>query len=136
MPRPDHLNGGRGAPGAKRRSARASIVPSPALKKVAASAILDDPITAAKAAWLRHVNDDSPGITRHKAQYGFDYRDIHGELISDVETLSRIKSLAISAGMDGCVDLSFTKRPHPGDRPRRARTQAISLSPALARNAR
>ena len=95
MPRPDHLNGGRGAPGAKRRSARASIVPSPALKKVAASAILDDPITAAKAAWLRHVNDDSPGITRHKAQYGFDYRDIHGELISDVETLSRIKSLAI-----------------------------------------
>ena len=95
MPRPDHLNGGRGAPGAKRRSPRAPIIPSPALKKVAASAILDDPIAAARAARLRHVSDDSPGITRHQAQHGFDYRDIHGELISDIETLSRIKSLAI-----------------------------------------
>ena len=95
MPRPDHLNGGRGEAGAKRQLARASIVPSPALKKVAASAILDDPIAAAKAARLRHVSDDSPGLTRHKAQHGFDYRDIHGELISNVETLSRIKSLAI-----------------------------------------
>jgi DNA topoisomerase-1 len=59
-----------------------------------ASAVLD-PIAAAKAAQLRHVSDDSPGITRHKARHGFDYRDFHGDLISDVETLGRIKSLAI-----------------------------------------
>ena len=44
---------------------------------------------------LRHVSDDSPGITRHKARYGFDYRDLDGALIADMETLGRIKSLAI-----------------------------------------
>lgn len=54
-----------------------------------------DPVAAAKAAKLRHVSDDAPGITRQKAASGFDYRDIHGELIADVETLGRIKSLAI-----------------------------------------
>jgi DNA topoisomerase-1 len=58
-------------------------------------AALLDPVAAAKTAGLRHVRDDAPGITRHKAQHGFDYRDIHGELIGDMETLGRIKSLAI-----------------------------------------
>jgi len=54
-----------------------------------------DPVAAAKAANLRHVSDDAPGITRQKARQGFNYRDIHGELIADMETLGRIKSLAI-----------------------------------------
>ena len=44
---------------------------------------------------LRHVSDDGPGITRHKARHGFDYRDLDGALIADMETLGRIKSLAI-----------------------------------------
>ena len=65
------------------------------LESLPAPALLDDPVAAAKAARLRHVSDDRPGITRHQARHGFDYRDIHGELISDVDTLSRIKSLAI-----------------------------------------
>ena len=65
------------------------------LESLPAPALLDDPVAAAKAARLRHVSDDGPGITRHQARHGFDYRDIHGELISDVDTLSRIKSLAI-----------------------------------------
>jgi len=54
-----------------------------------------DPVAAARAAKLRHVSDDAPGIARHKARHGFDYRDLQGELIADMETLGRIKSLAI-----------------------------------------
>ena len=54
-----------------------------------------DPVAAASAARLRHVSDEAPGITRHKARHGFSYRDVHGELIADTETLGRIKSLAI-----------------------------------------
>jgi DNA topoisomerase-1 len=60
-----------------------------------------DPVSAAHAAKLRHVSDDRPGITRHKAVNGFDYRDIHGELISDMETLARIRSLAIPPAWTG-----------------------------------
>jgi DNA topoisomerase-1 len=62
---------------------------------VAALVSAEDAVTAAKAARLRHVSDDRPGITRHKARHGFDYREPEGGLISDIETLSRVKSLAI-----------------------------------------
>jgi DNA topoisomerase IB-like protein len=54
-----------------------------------------DPVAAAKLAKLRHVSDDMPGITRHKARSGFDYRYPDGELVGDIETLKRIRSLAI-----------------------------------------
>src|SRR5690349_17316825 len=54
-----------------------------------------DPLAAARLARLRHVDSNMPGITRHKARHGFDYRDRDGELIGDEETLRRIKSLAI-----------------------------------------
>jgi DNA topoisomerase-1 len=54
-----------------------------------------DPVAAAKLAKLRHVGDDMPGITRHKARSGFDYRHPNGELVRDFETLKRIKSLVI-----------------------------------------
>jgi DNA topoisomerase-1 len=54
-----------------------------------------DPRAAAKLAKLRHVSDDIPGITRHKARNGFDYRFPDGELVRDMETLRRIRSLAI-----------------------------------------
>jgi DNA topoisomerase-1 len=67
-------------------------LPVPA-ELVAAAAL--DPVAAARAAQLRHVSDDEPGITRHKAEHGFDYRDPAGGLISDLETLRRIKALAI-----------------------------------------
>ena len=36
-----------------------------------------------------------PGITRHKARNGFDYRLPDGSLVRDIETLKRIRSLAI-----------------------------------------
>jgi DNA topoisomerase I len=68
----------------------------PALKgaSVAFQAALD-PLAAAKLAKLRHVSDDMPGITRHKARNGFDYRFPDGELVRDIETLKRIRSLVI-----------------------------------------
>jgi DNA topoisomerase-1 len=54
-----------------------------------------DPLAAARLAKLRHVSDEMPGITRHKARSGFDYRLPKGELVRDIETLKRIRSLAI-----------------------------------------
>jgi DNA topoisomerase I len=68
----------------------------PALKgaSVAFQAALDS-MAAAKLAKLRHVSDDMPGITRHKARNGFDYRFPDGELVRDIETLKRIRSLVI-----------------------------------------
>jgi DNA topoisomerase I len=54
-----------------------------------------DPVAAAKLAKLRHVSDDMPGTTRHKARNGFDYRLPDGQLVRDLDTLKRIRSLAI-----------------------------------------
>jgi DNA topoisomerase-1 len=54
-----------------------------------------EPETAARLARLRYVRDDTPGITRHKAKDGFDYRRPDGEPVRDAETLQRIRSLAI-----------------------------------------
>ena len=60
-----------------------------------------DPLTAAKLAKLRHVSDDMPGITRHKARHGFDYRQPDGELVRDIDTLKRIRSLVIPPAWTG-----------------------------------
>jgi DNA topoisomerase-1 len=60
-----------------------------------------DPVAAAKLAKLRHVSDDMPGITRHKARHGFDYRHPDGELVRDMETLKRIRSLAVPPAWTG-----------------------------------
>ncbi|GAB3455002.1 DNA topoisomerase IB [Massilia terrae] len=54
-----------------------------------------DPPAAAKAAGLRYVNDSKPGIRREPAADGFRYVDAKGERIEDLDTLRRIKSLAI-----------------------------------------
>jgi DNA topoisomerase-1 len=55
----------------------------------------EEPVAAARAARLRHVTDDIPGITRHRAASGFDYRDADGNLIGNSETLRWIRALAI-----------------------------------------
>ena len=47
------------------------------------------------SAGLRHVSDAAPGIARRKARHGFDYYDQSGAPIADIETLARIKSLAV-----------------------------------------
>ena len=54
-----------------------------------------DPVVAAKLAKLRHVSDDTPGIKRRQARRGFDYRLPDGEFVRDIDTLMRIRSLAI-----------------------------------------
>jgi DNA topoisomerase I len=54
-----------------------------------------NPQTAAGLARLHHTTDDRPGITRHKARTGFDYRQPDGSWVRDIETLQRIKSLVI-----------------------------------------
>jgi len=54
-----------------------------------------DPTVAAKRAALRYVNDLMPGITRHAARNGFDYRLPDGSLVRDIATLKRIRALAI-----------------------------------------
>ena len=62
---------------------------------VATSIAALDPAVAAKRAQLRYVSDSMPGITRHKARNGFDYRLPDGTLVRDIESLKRIRKLAI-----------------------------------------
>jgi DNA topoisomerase I len=54
-----------------------------------------DPIEAAKAAKLRYVSDEDPGIRRKRSGKGFSYIDADGKTIHDEQTLARIKALAI-----------------------------------------
>ncbi len=54
-----------------------------------------DPRAQAKAADLRYVNDDEPGITRKKSGRGFVYTGSNGERIRDKATLERIRALVI-----------------------------------------
>src|SRR6185503_13747592 len=58
-------------------------------------AALQDPVVSARVVGLRHVSDQSPGITRERAGKNFRYRDAAGKLVRDAETLRRIKSLVI-----------------------------------------
>ncbi|HVU10819.1 MAG TPA: hypothetical protein VHD90_06050 [Phototrophicaceae bacterium] len=54
-----------------------------------------DPRAQAKAADLRYVNDDEPGITRKKSGHGFVYTGSNGERVRDKATLKRIRALVI-----------------------------------------
>lgn len=54
-----------------------------------------DPPAAARAAGLRYVHDDRPGIRRVPDEEGFRYVDAHGDPVEDEATLKRIRSLAI-----------------------------------------
>jgi DNA topoisomerase-1 len=54
-----------------------------------------NPPAAAKAAGLRYVLDDRPGIRRVPENDSFRYLDARGEPIEDEATLGRIKALAI-----------------------------------------
>jgi DNA topoisomerase-1 len=54
-----------------------------------------EPHKAAKAASLKYVTDETPGIRRRKAGTGFTYVDARGKPIRDERTLRKIKSLVI-----------------------------------------
>jgi DNA topoisomerase-1 len=53
------------------------------------------PEDAARAADLRHVSDDRPGITRKRSGRGFSYANPDGTAMRDRVTLARIRALAI-----------------------------------------
>jgi len=52
-------------------------------------------LLAARAAGLRYVDPDEPGIARRRAGSGFGYRDADGKRVADRVTLQRIRALAI-----------------------------------------
>lgn len=54
-----------------------------------------DPPAAAKAAGLRYVHDDRPGIRREPDGDAFRYLDAQGAVVEDETTLKRIRALAI-----------------------------------------
>jgi DNA topoisomerase-1 len=54
-----------------------------------------EPQASAKAASLRYVTDDRPGITRSGSAGNFRYASASGKRITDDSTLARIKALAI-----------------------------------------
>ncbi len=54
-----------------------------------------DGIAAAKAAHLKYVSDDAPGIRRKTAGKGFTYIGLDGKPLRDRKELARIRSLAI-----------------------------------------
>src|SRR5262245_37062069 len=54
-----------------------------------------DPLASAKAAGLRYVSDDKPGIQRIRRGNNFVYIGTDGQPIQDEKELQRIKSLAI-----------------------------------------
>jgi DNA topoisomerase I len=56
---------------------------------------LADPPAAAKAAGLRYVNDNKPGIRRERDGETFRYVDQKGAPVDDEDTLKRIRALAI-----------------------------------------
>jgi len=58
-------------------------------------AVHADPASAARAAGLRYVHDDRPGIRREAVKDGFRYLDAKGEPVTDENTLARIKRLVI-----------------------------------------
>jgi DNA topoisomerase I len=57
--------------------------------------LLRDSPAAARAAELRYVSDEDPGIRRIRRGRGFAYRSASDKLITDDKLLRRIKSLAI-----------------------------------------
>jgi DNA topoisomerase-1 len=54
-----------------------------------------DPPAAARAAGLRYVHDDRPGIRREPGEDGFRYLAVDGTAIDDEATIERIRSLVI-----------------------------------------
>ncbi len=54
-----------------------------------------EPVESAKAAGLRYVSDDRPGIRRVKARSGFGYIGTDGKPLRDDDDIARIRKLAI-----------------------------------------
>lgn len=57
--------------------------------------VQESPTESARAAGLRHVTDQQPGIRRQRAGCGFRYVGPEGRTVRDAEVLARIRSLAV-----------------------------------------
>ena len=75
--------------GLKARKLKGKPCPLPRVK------VVIDPVASAKAAALRYVTDDRPGIRRKRVGKSFQYVGADGKLIRDRDTLSRIKALVL-----------------------------------------
>jgi DNA topoisomerase-1 len=64
-------------------------------RKPVANTLVTEPAESAKAAALRYVNDEQPGIQRRRQGSGFRYVGPNGESIRDPATLARIRSIVI-----------------------------------------
>ena len=57
--------------------------------------LLADPVASAKAAGLRYVTDDIPGISRRGSAKRFTFVDPTGRVITDASEIARIRALAV-----------------------------------------
>ena len=58
-------------------------------------AVVSDPIQSARLAGLRYIGAPGDGISRRRSGRGFSYRDAAGLRVTDLDTLRRIRALAI-----------------------------------------
>ncbi|HEX4965080.1 MAG TPA: DNA topoisomerase IB [Thermoanaerobaculia bacterium] len=58
-------------------------------------AVFVDPAESARAAGLRYVSDDEPGIRRKRSGKGFTYKDPQGKTVKDPKVIERVKKLVI-----------------------------------------
>ena len=96
----------------------------------------NDPELSAEEAGLRYVSDAMPGVRRRRAGKGFSYIGPDGARIADPDRVAWIRSLAIPPAWTDVWICPDPSRAPPGHRPRRARTEAVPLPPALARGPR
>ena len=58
-------------------------------------AIVTDPMQSARRAGLRYIGAPCDGIVRRRSGRGFSYRAVDGQRVTDLDTLRRIRALAI-----------------------------------------
>src|SRR6185436_10734640 len=58
-------------------------------------AIVTDPMQSARRAGLRYIGAPCEGIVRRRSGRGFSYRAADGQRVTDLDTLRRIRALAI-----------------------------------------
>jgi DNA topoisomerase-1 len=57
--------------------------------------LIAEAMATAKAVKLRYVKSGTKGYSRERVKDGFQYRDQHGDIITDEETLTRIRGLVL-----------------------------------------
>ena len=91
---------------------------------------------AAEQTGLQYVSDSAPGIRRVSRGRSFSYVGPDGKTDPRPEDTFPHPGARDPAGLEGRLDLLQSERPSASDRPRRSRSKAVSLSPAVARGPR